>query len=312
MKKNIIFVFLFFIQITSFCQVNEIGKITISVVMPNNVDGLNQANLQKLENKILQILTNNAIGATGYKNDFVIYPMFEIYESKSVEGGLENLVMLNSQLSLYIKNVKSNLVFATINKSLVGTGKDKQQALTNSISRINVNDKDFQSFIEVGKNKIVAYYAANCDDMIRNAESLSQKQEYEQAIGLLLSIPKEVSCYKKATDKSIEVYKAYQNQKCLVQLQNAKTELSGNNYSSALNILSHIDPSTNCNKEAQALIQKIEPKVDAAEREALKIQMKIYDDAVQLEKQRIQAVKDIAVAYYNRTQPTYNYLYIIK
>jgi hypothetical protein len=88
--------------------------------------------------------------------------------------------------------------------------------------------------------------------------------------------------------------------------------LAGNNYNSALNILSQVDPSTNCNKEAQALIQKIEPKVDAAEREALKIQMKIYSDAVELEKQRINAAKDIAVAYYNRTQPTYNYLYIIK
>ena len=312
MKKNIFFIFFIFIQLSAFSQTNETGKITVSVVMPNNVEGLSQANIQKLENKLIQILTNNGIGAVGYSNDFIIYPMFEVYESKSVEGGLENLLMLNSQLSLYIKNVKSNLIFSSVNKPLVGTGKDKQQALANSISRINLKDKDIEDFIENGKNKIISYYASNCDDFIRSAESLAQKQDYQQSIALLLSIPKEVSCYQKAINKSVEVYRAFQNYQCSKQVLNAKAELAANNYNSALNILSRIDPSTSCSKEVDALIKQIEPKVDVAEKERIQLRNKMYSDAVELEKQRIQAAKEIAMAYYNRTQPSYNYLYIIK
>ena len=40
--------------------------------------------------------------------------------------------------------------------------------------------------------------------------------------------------------------------------------------------------------------------------------MKVYDDKVALEKQRINAVKDIAVAYYKSKPTTVNYSYIIK
>lgn len=312
MKKIFTLLVASFISILLNGQSSDFGKIALSIVMPDNVEGMNTSQLSKLQTKITQIVASGGLAASGYNNNFVIYPVFAIYDTKVVESGMQDITILNCELTLFIKQVDNNLIFSTINKALKGNGKSKNIAITSAISQININDPDYNSFIENGKKKIIQYYESTCQDIINNADGLAKRQDYEQAIGLLLSIPKEVSCYKKATDKSIEVYKAYQNQKCLVQLQNAKTELAGNNYSSALNILSQIDPSTNCNKEAQALIQKTEPKVDAAEREALKIQMKIYDDAVQLEKQRIQAVKDIAVAYYNRTQPTYNYLYIIK
>lgn len=312
MKKLILIVLVTFSCILIKAQSADFGKIPLSIVMPDNVEGMDVSQLSKLETKITQIVSAGGLAASGYNNNFVIYPKLAIYDTKVVESGMQDITVLTCELTLFIKQVDNNIIFSTINKSLKGNGKSKSIAITNAISKINVNDVEYVSFIETGKKKIIQYYESTCQDIINNSDGLIKRQDYEQALGLLLSIPKEVGCYKKAIDKSIEAYKAYQNQKCIVQLQNAKTELAGNNYSSALNILSHIDPSTNCNKEAQALIQKIEPKVDAAEREALKIQMKIYDDAVQLEKQRIQAVKDIAVAYYNRTQPTYNYLYIIK
>ena len=48
------------------------------------------------------------------------------------------------------------------------------------------------------------------------------------------------------------------------------------------------------------------------ERQEYAERMEKYKNSVELEKERIHAVRDIAVAYYNRTQPTYNYLMIIK
>jgi len=40
--------------------------------------------------------------------------------------------------------------------------------------------------------------------------------------------------------------------------------------------------------------------------------MKQYNDAVGLEKQRINAIKDIAVSYYNSQQTDINYTLIVK
>lgn len=312
MKKIILLLSIVFYEKFAYSQKDDFGKITISTIMPENVDGLNQSNLSKLETKITQILTNSGIGATGYNYNFVIYPVFEIYESKPIEGGMENLLLINCQLNLFIKNLNNNMIFASINKPLKSIGKDKQSALTSAISKINIKDSDFQTFIETGKAKIVAYYESTCQDIISKSESLVKKQDYEQALGLLMTVPEEVSCYSKVQEKSIEAYKAYQNQKCIVQLQDAKTQLASNNYNSALNILSQIDPSSKCFKESETLINNAAAKVDAEERKQWDLKMKVYNDNVELEKHRITAVKEIAAAYYKSKPTTVNYTYLIR
>ena len=54
-------------------------------------------------------------------------------------------------------------------------------------------------------------------------------QDYEQALGVLMTVPEEVSCYSKIQEKSIEVYKSYQIQKCKAQLQEARIQIASNN-----------------------------------------------------------------------------------
>lgn len=280
--------------------------------MPDNVDGLSKSNLSKLETKITQILTSNGIGSIGYNNNFAVYPVIEIYETKPIEGGMENLLLINCQLNLFLKNLNNNLIFASIDKPLSGIGRDKQSALSNAISKIKVNDTDLQAFVQNGKTKIIGYYEANCQDLINESEICLKKQEFEKALGLLMAVPAEVSCYKKLQEKSIDVYKAYQNQKCITQLQEAKAQLALNNYSGALNILGQIDPSTSCFKESQSLMTSAANKVAAEEKKQWDEKMKSYNDNITLEKQRIEAAKEIAVAYYRSKPATINYSTIIK
>ncbi|PKB15483.1 hypothetical protein CLU82_0560 [Flavobacterium sp. 5] len=291
---------------------NTVGKIALSIIMPDNLEGLSVGNLSKLETKITQILTATGLSATGYNNNFVIYPKFTIYDASVVESGMQDITVINCELSLFIKQVDNNVVFATISKQLKGNGKDKQISITNAISKINSKDQDYQIFIDNGKNKITTYYESKCGDIISNSESLVKMQEYEQALGLLMTVPEEVSCFSKVQQKSIEVYKAYQNQTCKVQLQEAKTQMASNDYNSALTTLSQIDPSTPCYKESQILVNNAAAKIDIAEKKEWDLKVKSYNDDVALEKQRINAVRDIAVAYYKRKPTTVNYTYLIR
>ena len=313
MKKILLLILVVINAFISFSQTeNSVGKIALSVIMPDNVEGLSIGNLSKLETKITQIITASGLAATGYNNNFVIYPKFTIYETSIVESGMQDITISNCELSLFIKQVDNNIIFSTVSKQLKGNGKDKQISITNAISKINIKDLEFQSFIDNGKNKIVAYYELKCNDIISKSESLVKKQDYEQALGLLMTVPEEVSCYNRVQEKSIEAYKAYQIQKCIVQLQDAKTQLASNNYNTALNILSQIDPSTPCFKESQTLIHSAEAKVDAEEKKQWDLKIKMYNDNVELEKYRINAVKDIAAAYYKSKPTTVNYTYLIK
>lgn len=313
--KKIYFTFIvLFATFTSFAQTtNDIGKIALSVVMPDNIDGLDNSQLSKLQTKISQIVTVSGLGASGYNNNFVIYPKFAIYESNIVEGGMQNITVITADLSLFIKQVDNNILFSTINKPLKGSGSTKELAIANAISKIVTNDPDFKTFIETGKLKIVSYYQTKCADIIKKSDTYMKMQQYEQALGLLMSVPEEVSsCYDKIQNKAIETYKAYQTQRCAELIQKAKTTLAGNDYSGALNILSDIDPSASCFNEAQTIAKVAEKKVDVEEKKQWDFQMKQYNDVVSLDKQRIEAIKEIAISYYKSQPTTISYNYIIR
>jgi len=313
-KTLISFIALLFCFVTTQAQnTDDVGKIALSVVMPENVDGLDASQLSKLETKISQIVTVSGLAASGYNNNFVIYPKFAVYESNIVEGGMQNITVVTAELSLFIKQVDNNLLFSTISKQLKGSGSNKELAITNAISKIPTSDPEFKTFIETGKSKIIQYYETKCVDIIKQSDSYVKMQQYEQALGLLMTVPEEVSsCYNHIQDKAIESYKAYQTQKCAELIQTAKTSLAANDYIGALNILSEIDPSASCFNEAQTLAKTAETKVDAEEKKQWDFQMKQYNDAVSLEKQRVEAIKEIAVSYYKSQPTTVNYNYIVK
>jgi uncharacterized protein YbaA (DUF1428 family) len=299
---------------TSFAQsTDDIGKIALSVIMPENVDGLNVSQLSKLETKIAQIITASGLAATGYNNNFVIYPKFAINESNIVEGGMQNITVVTADLSLFIKQVNNDMLFSSISKSLKGSGSSKELAITNAILQIQTKDPEFKTFIEAGKTKIIQYYEANCTDIIKKSDSYVKMQQYEQAFGLLMTVPDEVtSCYSQIQSKAIEIYKAYQTQKCAEQIQKAKASIATTDYNTALNILEEVDPSASCFNESQTLEKSIETKIAAEEKKQWDFKMKQNNDAVSLEEQRIAAIKEIAVSYYKSQPTTVNYNYIVK
>lgn len=314
MKRIYSALIVFALTFQSFSQTtNDVGKIALSVVMPENHDALNASQLSKLETKILQIVNISGLAASGYNNNFVIYPKFAIYESSIVEGGMQNITIVTAELSLFIKQVDNNMLFSVISKPLKGSGSNKELAINNAITKVNINDVDFSTFIEQGKLKIVTYYETTCGDILKKADTYSKMNQYEQALGLLMSVPEEVSsCYTQIQEKSIEVYKAYQSQNCSEMILKAKTAIVANDYIRALNILSNIDPSASCFKEVEILIKTTETKLKAEEKKQWDFQMKHYNDNVSLEKRRIDAIKEIAVSYYKSQPQNINYNYIIK
>jgi hypothetical protein len=294
-------------------SIEDSGKINLSVVIPENVDGLNASQLSKLEAKIIQIVATSGIAASGYNQNFVIYPKFAVYESQVVEGGMQNITVVRAELSLFVKQVSNNLLFSSVSKPLKGSGKTQELAITNAIYSLPVVDAAFKTFLETGKQRIVQYYEANCSSIQKKADTYIQTKQYEEAVALLMSVPEEVSgCYGAVLDKAIDAYKAYQKQRCSEQIQQAKAASASKDYIAALNILANVDPSSSCNNEAQSLIKSIETKIDAEEKKQWDLQMKMYDDALNAEQQRLNAMKEIAVSYY-KSQPTnLNYNYLVK
>jgi hypothetical protein len=229
--------------------------------MPENVEGLDATQLSKLETKITQIVSASGLAASGYNNNFVIYPKFAVYETNNVEGGMQTITVTTCELSLFIKQVDNNVLFSSISKQLKGSGSNKQASITNAIFKVPTNDSQFKTFIETGKSKIIQYYESKCQDIITKSESLVKMDDYEQAFGLLMTVPEEVSCYNKIQEKSIEAYNIYKEKQCIRLVALANTEFEKNNINEGIDIIGQIDPSAKCYENAQLLIKKNQEKL---------------------------------------------------
>ncbi|PHR72550.1 MAG: hypothetical protein COA67_04700 [Lutibacter sp.] len=281
----------------------ELNNISLSVVLPDNSEYLQSKSLSKIETKIQHIVSKHGISGKGYTNEFLIYPKFEIYDESIVEG-MRNIVVVEVEISFFIQQYSTKKIFSTFSKSLKGSGFTKEKAIVNAISKISTTDSRLKEFIDTGKQKILAYYENNCQQIINDSDSFIKMKKYQEAIAILSSIPKEAkNCYNSIQQKSIEAYNEYQKQLCSQNIIKAKSEIANNNFSSALHILGYIDPSSICSREAEMLINKTALKVDQKEQKEWNLMKQRYNDKMNMEKYRLNITKEIAKAYYN-SKPT--------
>ena len=136
------------------------------------------------------------------------------------------------------------------------------------------------------------------------ARSLAKQKDFEQALFLMQSIPSECDKYVQAVELGNEIYQMYVDYLCDINLAKARTAWAAeqNSYgaSAAGEYLSQIYPEAKCYGEAMALYSEIKGKV----LDDWKFEMKMYQDGVDLERERINAWRDVGVAYGQGQQPT--------
>jgi len=288
MKKLLFLIAVFIGNCTAFAQDSH-DYITLGVSLPQPTDELTENAIHRLETKITRIIDNSHEAVNGY-NDFAICPEVSVDESSVVEGGLQNIAVSTVTVMLSIKQQSTGTAFGTISKKIKGSGNNKADAIANAINKLNTSDAAYASFIASAKTKILRYYYSNCHSILISAASAESRKDYEQAIGILQSVPAPAPCFDEAQKKLSIVYNKYQKAHCAKNIYDAKTRIAEKDYSSALETLRLIDPSADCGKDAEKLISEIGTKVE-------KDKTKEYS----LEQQRIMAIQEIAKSYYSRS-----------
>lgn len=311
--KKIVVSFFISLGFLAFSQdQSDLGKIQLAIAFTENQQSSIDHNiLEKIDGKLTQLLANNGIVSTGYNNGLLLQPNLIINGNELVEGGMQNINVTRITLQLLIKQDQTNVVFSSFSKELKGTGRTQQLAINNAVNSLSANDASLISFLEKGKEKLQTYYESNCGKILNEANNLSKSGKYEESLALIMSVPETVSCYKTAQSKSLEVYKNYQKKICAENIKQANMLIASKNYSSAFQTLSEIDSESPCAAQSNSLIKTIDAKITAEEKKQWDLHVKIYNDAVSLEKQRINAIKDIAVSYY-KSQKRPNQIIIVK
>lgn len=281
------------------------GKgITLSVILPEQEDTFPSGAKTYLSNKLMQSAIVNGIGASEDFSRFFITCNIAM-ATKDIVPGPPQQIAENMEITLFIADYFDQKIFASTSLELKGVGTNDTKAYINAIKNMNPRSPQISAFIEKGKDKIIEYYKAQCDNIVKKANSLAFQKQYEEAIYLLTSIPDAVGeCYDRSLSETRNIYQQYVDYLCDVNLAKAKAAWAAEQNSAgagkAGQYMSLIYPDAKCYGDAQGLYNEIKGKV----LDDWKFEMKKWQDGVDLESQRIEAMRAVGVAYGNGQQPT--------
>ena len=167
----------------------------------------------------------------------------------------------------------------------------------------------FKRFICEGKEKIVLYFDLNAPTIIESAKTLAKKQQFDEAIYELSTIPDVCSKYfDQANDLMVDIFKMKIDKEGYIYLAEAKALWNATQNRETANkvgtILASINPMSSAFEEAKNLHEQIATRIkDLDEREwAFKLQQ--YEDKISIRKSLIQLARDVAVTWLSNRPTT--------
>jgi len=286
------------------------AQIMLSPVFYSTIDGLNENNGSILEGR-LQSLISSMDMVSSYGGRFVLACKVSALQ-REITG---TKLIQHLQVSFAVGDNMNDICFGSTTTECIGIGNTEGQAMTSALKNIKAN-RDLKDLIASCKTRIIDYYNQNGAAIIKKAKGLIAAKKWEEALYELSAIPQESSFYPEALSMMENTYVAHINHDAAQILAEAQAVWSadpnpGPGAEEAMAILATIDPSAKCYPQAQALMKRIESRIQ-------KVTDKRYNDAVALEKARINtraalekvrinACRDIATAYARRTVVVQNH-----
>ena len=272
---------------------------------------LNPAQKERLFSRITQLINQTGIVEIGYST-FLVFPKFDVLTTSVSETGMSQIHLAECELTILIKRAEyggyGGATFNSFSKRLTGTGSSKNDAINNALNNISVSrDRSVVDFFNNSRQKIDAYFKANCNSVIKEAEQALDLKQYGKSIALYFSIPSSAPCYDKAYAASKKVYVTFVEDECnkkLVLLKSyvALAQNQNNNYKnyydSAMNIMRALSPSSDkCYAEAKLQIEKIEQRLDEAQKREWELTKKLSGDEADVKKEMYKAMGKISANY---------------
>ena len=268
----------------------------ISVYAADDSESFPQGAKAMIENKLTQLLTRNGIAGLDYMGQFVL-TITTTPLDKDVIPGPPAKIAEKMEMNLYIVDTYAKTIFSSTSFAIRGLGETENKCYLNAISHMPLQTPQVTKFIDEGKQKIIDYYDHEGEALIKKAIFLARKKDYEEALWIVSLIPQQSRHYDAALQTGLDIYQQYVDNECNIYLAAARqawaAEQNSKGAAAAGEYLMNILPDAGCYDEAMELYQEIKGKV----LDDWKFEMKKYQDGIDLEKQRIEASRQIGVAY---------------
>lgn len=268
----------------------------ITVVMPEHIEELDEAQKNYLSSKLEQLVVSQGITSDFFYTQFVL--------TADVAGMQKEIVptipvSVTCQYDVIVKLVDragmKTMAIRTVN--VRGAGNSEAKAMQNALRLINFQNKNLIDFIKGAKSKILAYYNEHATQIVAKAHRLANLDKYEEAFNLLASVPECCDKYDEVTREIISIYPKARDkvgEKFLKEARRIWTvDPTGVAAEEACYWLSLIDPKSSAYAGGEKLYAEIKDRVKVE----VQHEMKVYDDNVDLIKEQINAAKEIGMAY---------------
>jgi tetratricopeptide (TPR) repeat protein len=276
----------------------ETEFLPISVYAADNTETFPFGAKDMVENKLTQLLTRNGIAGMDYLGQFVLTVTATPLD-KDIIPGPPAKIAEKMDLNLYIVDAYARTIFSATSLTVRGLGETENKCYLNAISHMPLQTPAVAKFISEGKQKIIDYYDHEGEALIKKAHFLAKQKSYEEALAIVSLIPQQSKNYDAALAAGLEIYQMYLDNECNIYLAAARqawaAEQNAQGAAAAGEYLANILPDAGCYDEAMELYKEIKGKV----LDDWKFEMKKYQDGIDLEKQRIDAMRQVGVAYGN-------------
>ena len=293
MKKTIVILFLTVAAINSNAQnkLSDVNRIVLNTYVPTQAELLPDQAKSLLEKKLSQIASSNGMGGSAINPRFVLMVNTSIIK-KDIIPGPPQMLAYNLEITFFIADAIDLQKFANTSIEVIGVGTNENKAYIDAIQGINIKNKEIVSFIDEGKNKIIDLYNSQCDFIISDAISLSNKGEYDAAILKLAVVPDVCeNCYIKCMDTMQYIYQKKIDKECLLIMRDAKTTWMANQNAigaaKVAEIINSISPFSTCEPDAGNLMKEVQGKLAADEKAKWNFQIQKHNDAVKLKEEAL-------------------------
>lgn len=269
-----------------------------------NPDGeMPEAAGEYLFNRLCTAVTGDGISATGqYAQFFIAAKALPLYEQAVTGAPVKTALTLS--LNLYIGDYWGEKVFDRMSLEIRGVGESRERAYLNAFRSLNKNNQQVANFLEKGKQRIIAYYDAEYNNIIREAQRESALRNYERALFLLGAVPVCCNGYDAVADELVKTYHEYIDYNCdrlLMRARNAwAVHPDQRGAAEAARILNQLEPDAACYGDAMDLYREIKDKM----KDDWNFEMREkYKDSIELRKQTIEAARAVGVAFGEGQQP---------
>lgn len=249
-----------------------------------------------LHNKLRTLCCQSSGLSAIDSEQFAIAAAYDVLD-KQIVSGTPTKIIYNISFTLFIVDTKNRKIYESYNTTIKSVGDNETKAIINAFSKVNTNNQQIQTFAKNGKKKIIDFYNTNYQNIIKSAQTLAVMKDFDAAIYQLSCIPECCIGHDSVIAELKKIYQQFVDQHCAENIAQARaawySSPNEDGASVASIYLSEIYPDAACYSDALSLYDEIKKQMG----ENWKFAMQRWSDEIELERQRLNAIREIGIAY---------------